>query len=226
MRFIKSHSWLLVVMVTFCTLLMTIIFFSALGDKGIGVIGKIILLTFAATGICAVIIAGGRIVEPGKGVSGIFTPKAASLVLVAVMAVFGTLSDLYGLLSPRAATESAAGQIERNTAEILEIVRPSQEEPPRVLSELSGLWGEPGCGVVHRFSIEGDAVVVEEIGNDYRSVGTIISASGDEMRTTTVEPPEDRGTSMRLIYETNGVTETLTIADLRTEVPLTLDRCE
>lgn len=226
MKLSRTLSWMLVGGVCVCTAVLAVMFFSALGDKSIGWFGKLTLLLFGVVAIAAVLIAGGRIVEPGKGVGGVLTPKAASLALLAVMTAFGSLTDVYGLLAPRPATESSAGQIERNTAEILEIVRPSQEDPAHILTELPGLWGEPGCGVVHRFSIEGDAVIVEEVGNDYRSVGTIESVSGDEMRTTTVEPREDRGASMRLTFETNGVTETLTIADLRTEVPLILDRCE
>lgn len=226
MQLNRISSWVLVGLVGLCSLVLAIAFFSAVGDKAVGPVGKGVLLAFGATAIITVLIAGGRIIEPGKGLSGLFTPKAASLTLVAVMTAFGSLTDLYGLLQPRTATESSAGKIEANTEAILEAVAPKAPTVARITEKLPGLWGEPGCAVVHRFTIEGEAVIMEEVGHEYRSVATIESADGDVMRTTTVEPISARGTSARLTYATNGVTETLTIADLRTEVPLVLDRCE
>ena len=225
MKLNRTWSWLLVGGVCACTVVLAVMFFSALGDKSIGWFGKLTLLTFGVVAIAAVLIAGGRIVEPGKGIRGFLTPKTASLALLAVMTAFGSLTDVYGLLAPRPATESAPGQIEQNTREILERMKPTPEAPARILSALPGLWGEPGCSVVHRFRIEGEAVIMEEVGYDYRSVATIDDVDGDTMKTTTVEPQADRGASSKLFYSTNGVTETLEIQDLRTEVSLVLDRC-
>ena len=122
-------------------------------------------------------------------------------------------------------TQDTNAKVTEIQKHIEDVAKPKPEQTPRIRVKLPGLWGEPGCKVVHRFSIKDNAVIVEEIGHDYRSVATIDAEKGDEMRTTTVEPIGDRGASTKLTYATNGVTETLTVSDMRTEVPLVLDRC-
>lgn len=221
----QVRRWGFAALVGVCALILLGLYASAVLDKQVDLFGKAALLLIAVVAAAATLIAREKIVEPGKGVAGLLTPKSASLSFLAIIAVFGFLSDAYGFLQPRAAVESEAGIIEGKVGRILDAVAPKAPEPPRILAALPGRWGEPGCAVRYDLSIQDRAVILQEVGFDYRSVGTIEKADGDALTLTTTEPLEDRGASTRLTYETNGVTETLTLTDQRSAVPLKLDRC-
>lgn len=123
-------QWGLVALVVLCTLALIALYMSAVLDKEVGAAGKIVLLVIAGVGIVTTFVAGGNVIEPGKGVAGLATPKAASLAFAAVIVTFGLMSDVYGFLQPRPAVESEAGKIEATTDAILSAVTAEGKATP------------------------------------------------------------------------------------------------
>ena len=200
------------------------LYLTALANKEVGFFAKIVLLLISLAGIAATWIAGGQIVEPGKGVAGLATPKATSLLILAAFGVFGTLTDVYGFLQPRTATRAETDAIKTDTSEILKIIAPDTTESLSLLRNISGRWGERGCKIRYDIHAEDRSITMKEVGNDYRSVSAIELSNSSTLLLTTLEPASDRGAAVQLVYETNGTFETLTVEDKRSEVPMILDR--
>jgi len=163
--------------------------------------------------------------------------RPISSIYAAMFASLAAMSALLALIAPRPTVESAPGLIEQRAKEIGEDVKeiraailPKAAAPPRIVRELPGTWGEPGCAVTYRFRIQERALIVDSVRRpsgaaSHHLVATIVGAEGDAMNVTAEQPESARGTAITFTYTSNGVTERLTWEDQGLPVPLELDRC-
>lgn len=115
-------------------------------------------------------------------------------------------------------------------AGILSALGPLSTPKPRILKEIEGRWGRPGCRIVFRFTVRDRALIIDyerPASGDRRSrsIATIVTAEGDELSTRGDYPRAERPSNATFIYSTNGVTEGLTWDDNVRDLPLGLVPC-
>lgn len=148
---------------------------------------------------------------------------------------------LTGLLAGWAAftviPEGSTARIERmlvqlvdGQQDIIDRLPPSAPAMAPVLTELPGRWGEPGCDVVWRFTLEDNALTVEIVETlpglpPYRLLASVTAANGYRLEATGEQPPEARGMAATFTLDDTGAIPRLSWMDRAREVPLVLEPC-
>lgn len=139
-------------------------------------------------------------------------------ILMALMTALGLVISVYQMVSPEPATESKPGLLETLISKISteqdrqgkvidkikDAVAPD-EAPAR--KQINGVWGEEGCNVTYRFTLTGDVLSVESLKRPdgtkpYKSVASVVSAKGNELRTVDETSGNDKGRASVLTVST------------------------
>jgi hypothetical protein len=131
------------------------------------------------------------------------TLRGAGLVLMAVFATFGPMTEALSLFEPRAATTDDTDAIKSDTDAIKIILRARFPEDPPILTGIVGRWGEQDtCALVWDIAIikQGeDAALVAEIVKrpdgvePFRLLAEITEAKGETLDIVGEEPVRARG---------------------------------
>jgi hypothetical protein len=213
-----------------CALTLFILVLTSALDTGKGILAAAFLMIVGALATISTLVAedGAPVGAPRH--SAWLKPRPIGFLFVAIFIGFGTMTNALALFEPRPAVESEPHAIENNVNTILTRVTPRPEPPPRILSRIVGVWGEPGCAVTYRFRIAGGALIIDSIRqpphtDSYHLVATIAPVSADVINVVGEEPSTARGSAATFTYFTNGVTQRLRWDDRVRPVPLDLDRC-
>lgn len=177
--------------------------------------------------------------------------KVAGAILLSVFGAFSVMTDVLALFEPRAAVESSVGAIEKGVTDIGQVSSRIDETTQRtsrdtqmirhglqnaglidgdslIRQKLPGIWGESGCKVTYRFSIQSNAVALTSIRNqpgmhDYNATASIVSEQGNKLVTSSTSP--ERGITVELTYSSDGIQERLVHHDKRNDVMQEFVRC-
>jgi hypothetical protein len=221
------------------------------------------LLVLASIGlIVATVATGDAIPDEPRELNGWLAPKRVAWLLLGVQVAFGFVTDALGLIEPRGAVERETGLIERAALNAQLIVidirkqltiikRDSQatrkqteiiaealglDDPQLAQRKIVGIWGEPGCAVTHRITIEKSRPsdkgmlrlqsINPPIGFlQLNTVGRIESIQGKTIKTSTWLPIFSRGGAVEFTYEARSGIETLFWWDKTKPNGLLLERC-
>ena len=155
---------------------------AAMLEKGVSTFDRI-----SFVGIGAVLILFyWRNYRKQKSEAGIGEQEASrsELHFVTFLEIFGVMATAVGLMAPRPAVESRPGAIERLATVILDAVqgvkRDTEDikddqrkiveavgagEPSLIRQHINGVWGEEGCPVTYRFTLQDKMLAVQSLKN-------------------------------------------------------------
>jgi hypothetical protein len=229
-RWSRRLGYLALVIAAVCALILFVLVLTSALESGKGLLAAAFLMIVGALATVSTLVAedGAPVGAPRH--SAWLRPRPIGFLFVAIFIGFGTMTNALALFEPRPAVESQPHAIENNVNEILTHVIPHPAPPPRILSRIGGVWGEPGCAVTYRFRIVDRALIIDSLRQPphtepYHLVATITPASGDVLNVVGEEPATARGSAATFTYSTNGVVQRLRWDDRVRPVPLDLDRC-
>lgn len=149
------------------------------------------------------------------------SPFGAGILLLAVFAAFGAMTDALSLFEPRAATTQDTDRISSEVAKVSdgvekvsELLRRRFPEEPPILSRIVGHWGEQdGCALIWNIKIVKrgqDAALIAELVKrpegvePFRLLAQIVQARDNSLSAIGEEPSSARG--MAAIFTLNEAT--------------------
>jgi hypothetical protein len=199
-------------------------------EAGKGPFAALVVVTIGVVGAVTTFLVAEGVPHNARHWTAWLQRRPMSSLFVALYAGFGAMTATLALLEPRAASESQPGALEKIGREILSEVESRPKPAPRVLQHIAGLWGEEECAVTFRFSVRGDALIVDAerrpaASRPYHLVATITSARGDVLEVRGEEPVEARGAAATFTYSSNGAVDTLNWDDQVSPHSSELRRC-
>lgn len=220
------------------TVVFVVLIGSAFLDKHLSFWAKLLFLIACVTVALAVFLAGERIIDPAQGIKSLRKPKMLALTILGTTTVFGVMTDIFGLLSPRTAVESEVGIIERTgedtnqrVARIEDRLADALPDMEAILPELNGVWGERGCAdYLYRIrtDLETSSITLTQLRPDteYRARGLVRGLDKGDIISEIREPAEERGQTTRYSLRGDGGLQTLTIIMGAEQSGTELDRCQ
>jgi hypothetical protein len=175
-----------------------------------------------------------------KFVKGVFTKRGWSTGAPVANLSQAMLSGLLAgwsafVIIPEGATqriENLLSDVLRTNQEILDALPPPAPARAPVLDRLPGLWGEPGCAVVWRLTLDeaGTTFIAEIVETEpglppYRLLATVVKAEGMRLDVRGEQPAEAAGVAAHIVVE-DGAIPRLSWVDGNRPAPLRLQSCE
>jgi hypothetical protein len=217
-----------------CAAALGFMIFNTAFSKGAGITGKVVLALVGIGATLATLLANPAFTFRPASYKALMTRSNIAGLILALWFGINAMTGVLGLLSPSGVVESKPLKIEKDVGDVKKMIDqrlPAQPTRAPVLDQLPGSWGEAGCAVTWRMSIEGNAMTAELTRRPagvgpYKLVASIVKAEGMTLAVSGESPDSAKGMAANFGLDTSGATPKLSWADRARDVPLVLMPCD
>jgi hypothetical protein len=216
-----------------CALALGFMIFNTAFSKGAGIGGKVALVLVGIGATMATLLANPSFTLKPTSFKSFMTRSNIAGFILALWFGINAMTGVLGMLSPTGVVESKPLKIENDVGDVKKMIDqrlPAQPARAPILDRLPGVWGEAGCAVTWRMSIDGTAMTAELVSrpdgvDPYKLIASIVKADGMTLAVSGESPDMAKGMAANFALDTTGAIPRLLWADRARDVPLVLEPC-
>jgi hypothetical protein len=229
-------------LVVIISIIFTVLILNTAINKNVSYLGKAILLIVGASGIMVTLISNKDWNFKDGLLKGVLNTRNIAIFALAIWFGFTAMIQVQGMLAPAQSVESrpqatekvalrTETKVDALSNQVSALLHNEEATRAELVKAINGVWGEPGCDVTWRITIEGGALSASLNKRDatmapHNFVGSITSMEPDRIEVRGERPAIANGRAASFILDGSGSIPRLTWHDHSDKVQTVFERCD